>query len=288
MARQALLAAFMTREQVLAHAQQLSAMPDADSKAEFWAAFQRAQRARQSLEPASETPPTVLPLPSGAADHLKAVSSSEAFQEDFGGLDYMFASVPLNRVSPLQTSCFLEPRHTAPDLIDFDRILEYTLPASPTVRGDLSRIPQGVRFSSPAYGLGSSIVRRRVRDSTCHLTFEHVNLVQVLRFGNSLVLANGVHRCLELLRRKTSEVPAIVVSYSDPGRYAWPTGLGYWAPQFLLSNSRNRQLFGPRPPFLSDFLTDLAIECDVFQIPSIIDVTISAAEPIRTIDSGPK
>jgi hypothetical protein len=99
--------------------------------------------------------------------------------------------------------------------------------------------------------------------------------VQVRKFGNVLILANGHHRVCEMARDKQTRVPAIVIEHRNPAEFDLPQGQGFWNAQFLLASPR-QPAFGARPPLVVDFLSDLAIECKVNVLPSVVDVNIGA------------
>jgi len=258
---------------LLAQAQMLTAMSDAHAMARLWADYTIARAKLSSIQPLPTTAPDLRPLPSTAQSHLDQVEASDSFQEAFGGFGYRFQLVPIDRLTPIQTFCNLEPEISPPVSDDVLAGLEYALPKDPVVQGEVMITPTGVRFSSTRYGMGLQHVRRRIREGKVVLSLEHPNLVQVRRFGNALVLANGTHRAFEMARNGMTHTPAIVIEHRNPAEFEWPTGPGFFNPQFLIASPR-QPLQGARPPLLPDFLTELAVECPVNVLPSIIDLNI--------------
>ncbi len=273
--RQRILAAFLNRNEVLAQAQLLTAMGDAKAKARFWTDYAMARTKLTSIEPLPTGDPQFRPLPAEAQAHLARVEATDSFQESFGGLNYSFQSVPIDRITPLQTFCNLEPRMPPPESKDLMALLDYTLPVDAAILGEVMITPSGVRFSSPRYGMGLQHVHRRVQQGRVILTFEHHNLVQVRRFGNVLILGNGTHRVMEMARDKRTQIPAIVIEHRSPAEFDLPQGPGFWNAQFLLASPR-QPTQGARPPLVVDFLGDLSIECMVNVLPSVVDVSIGA------------
>jgi hypothetical protein len=274
--RQKILAAFLTRNEVLAQAQMLTAMSDALAMARFWADYTTARTKLSTIQPMPTTAPEIRPLPSAARSHLDQVEASDSFQESFGGFGYSFHLVPIDRLTPIQTFCNLEPEIPPPDPDDLDAGLEYALPRDSIVPGEVTITPTGIRFSSPRYGMGLQHVRRRIREGKAVLSLEHPNLVQIRKFGNVLVLANGTHRAFEMARNGRTHTPAIVIEHRNPAEFEWPTGPGFFNPQFLIASPR-QPVQGARPPLLLDFLTELAVECSVNVLPSVVDFNIGAA-----------
>src|SRR2546427_1132459 len=88
--KQKILAAFLSRNEVMAQAQMLAAMSDASEKARFWADYATARAKLGTLGPMPTTAPQLLPLPSAAQDYLKRLEGTDSFQESFGGLTYSF------------------------------------------------------------------------------------------------------------------------------------------------------------------------------------------------------
>jgi hypothetical protein len=284
--RQRILAAFLPRNELLAQTQFLAAIEDPSLKAQFWANYKIARSRLLSLQPLQAAPPAIEPLPQSAGAHLSEVESSDAFQEGFGGLEYRFLSVPIDRITPVQIFSNVEPELRPPPAEDLDALLDYALPADPRVPGEAMIIPTGVRFTTPRYGINIQHVRRRVHDGRVILSLEHPNLVQIRRFGNVLLLANGTHRCMEMARAGYTHIPAIVIEHQNPAEFEGPIGPGFWNPQFLFANAR-QPAQGARLPVIPDLLTDLAVECRVSVVPSVIDVPIGAPQPTQVPTGQP-
>jgi hypothetical protein len=280
MVRQRILAAYLTRPELLAQAQLLSEAGDAAQKAELWNQYKIARSRLHGLQPIPSTPPTIDSLPSESRGHIRDLEGTDSFQESFGGTDYEFLSVPIERITPIQIFCNLEPDMPAPNGDDLRALLEYALPKDAVVPGETTITPTGIRFSSPRYGLGQQNVRRRLRGSAVVVTFEHANLVQVHRYPNLLLLLNGTHRCLEIHRAGRSHIPALVINHQSPAEFEGPAGPGFWSQQFLFANPR-QPFHGARPPLIPDFESDLSVECRVATTPSVVEVSFGspAASP---------
>jgi len=273
--RQRILAAFLSRNEVLAQAQMLAAMSNAIGKARFWTDYATARTKLGTLGPLPTTAPQLLPLTSEAQDHLKRVQATDSFQEGFGGLNYSFQFVPIDRITPLQIFCNLEPEMPPPESEDLVALLDYALPVDPSIPGDVAITPSGVRYSSPRYGMRIQHVQRRIHQGKVILSWEHPNLVQVRKFDNLLILGNGTHRVMEMARAKRTHIPAIVIEHRSPAEFDLPQGPGFWNAQFLLASPR-QPAWGARPPLVVDFLDDLSVECQVNVLPSVVDVSIGA------------
>jgi hypothetical protein len=238
-----------------------------------------------TLQALPETPPELQPIPEDASDHIRQVETTDSFQENFGGLAYKFHMVPLDRLVPVQMFCNLEPEMLPPDSSDLTGLLNYALPPNPSIPSEAIITPGGFRFSTSRYGMGPQNVRRRIHNGKVILSFEHLNLVQVRRFGNILVLANGIHRAYEMAHAQRTHIPAIVIEHKDLNEHQWPTGPGFFNAQFLTATQR-QPAWGARPPLIPDFLTDLAAEFPVNLVPSSVEMNI--AVPPNPITTGPQ
>jgi hypothetical protein len=283
--RQRIIAAYLTRQEIVAQAQGLASVDTAAAKAEFWARYRIARSRLSSLQPLPNTQPAFDALPASADDYIEALKTTDSFQENFGGLDTQFHSVPIDRITPIQVFCNVEPEQPPPPRTDLERLLEYALPRDVRVPGETIVTPNGVRFSTPRYGLGLQNVRRRVRDGNVVLSFEHLNIIQVHRYGNILLLLNGTHRCLELQRAGHTHVPAMVIDHQNPSEFEGPVGPGFWPPQLLFTSPRQTGQ-GARPPLISDFGTDLSVECRVAIVPSTVEINFPT-QPGGPIIGGP-
>ena len=287
---QRILAGFLTRDEVLAQAQGLTAMSTPAAKRKFWEDFRSAHAYRAKLTDASQPKPSFVPLPDAAAAHLTAVESSDAFQESFGGLTYRFEQVGLDALQPVQIFTNVEPKLTPPDPKDLEALLRYCLPSDPRIPADVRITPTGVQFATDRYGHGAQNLRRRIVNGQVHLSFEHPNLLQVVHFKATLngqvpveraVVLNGNHRALELLSAGHKTAPALVLEINDVNALTalCPQGAGFWNANFLLAAGTPLFTAHPRPAYTSDFLTPLAIECSSILVPSIVDVTVGTGTP---------
>ncbi len=269
--RQRILAAYLNRNELLAQAQGLAAVPDPAEKARFWAAYRTARSELARLQPAPSTPPLLTDLPTEARPYLERLEGTSAFQDGFGGFEYRFMSVPIDRICPLQMFSNLEPALSPPPVSDLDATLNYALPNDASIPGETVITPAGFRFTSPRYGHGPQNLRRRLSGHQVVVSFEHVNLVQVRRFGNTLVMFNGTHRAVEMWRAGITSIPAIVIEHQNPGEAEWPTGPGFFATGFLLANPRQPPQ-GARPPLIPDLLSNLSVECQITTTPTVVEV----------------
>lgn len=89
---------------------------------------------------------------------------------------------------------------------------------------------------------------------------------------NRLIVINGNHRALELLKAGHKRAPAIVISISNIDELAQrlPQNAELWGYDMQLNN--------PRPPLISDFLTPLAIEVPGIIIPSVVDINVGISQ----------
>jgi hypothetical protein len=265
-------------------------MPDAASKRKFWDDFKAAHAFRASLKQGGIPAPTCSPLPGDAAAHLAAIEESDAFQESFGGVTYRFEYVNLEALQPVQLFTNVEPKLSPPDASDLRALLSYCLPIDARIPADVRVTASGVQFATERYGHGPQNLRRRIVNGQVHLSFEHPNLLQVVRFKatlngtvpvDRLIVLNGNHRAFELLAAGHKRAPALLIEVDDLGVLAamCPQGPGFWNTNFLLTAGTSLQPNTPRPALMSDFLTPLAIECSCVLVPSIVDVTVGVPPP---------
>jgi hypothetical protein len=276
--RQRILAGFLSRSELLAQAQGLTAVVDPTERAKFWEDYRASRAAFAQLSALPDTPPDLRPLPSEAQAHVRALENSETFQEAFGGYDYRFLLTPIARISPMQIFCNMEPPLATPADTDIGAVLDYALPLDATIPGEFVATPTGFRFSSPRYGMGMLNLRRRLKDGRIVVTMEHINLVQIRKVGNVLVLFNGTHRALEMHRSGRSHIPALVVDHSNPAEVEWPNGPGYWNPNFLLSTVR-QPAQGARRPAIPDLDSPLAVETHIAILSSVLDIGVGGVAP---------
>lgn len=88
------------------------------------------------------------------------------------------------------------------------------------------------------------------------------NFVQVAHYRNRYILKNGYHRSYQLLLSGEDYIPAIVRevnNFKDTG-----AGAGWFNSDFLM---------GPRPPLVSDFLTDVSVELEAKASNKMIDIS---------------
>ncbi len=271
--RQRILA-FLSRREIYIQAQSLFALPTAALKRQFWADYAAARAAIATLQPLPGPMPALAPLPSGAAGHVAALEASDAFQENFGGLAYAFAEVPLDRLIPVQTFVNVTPALPPPSQTNYQELLDYCLPLDASVPTDIIQTAGGIRFLSNRYGLGTSHVRRRLVQGKVILSFEHPNLLQVQQFAGYLIVSNGTHRVYELVRAGFTSAPAIVISRAFIDEVEGLDVPGMWSKGFIFTQPRP-QHWGVRPPLITDFLSPVAVETDVLLTGSVVDVTIA-------------
>lgn len=280
--KQRVLAAFLPRNELLQQVQVLSAVPNPQEMVAFWAGYKAARAAFGTLQPAPTGPPQLLPLDPGSDAHISRVEGTTAFQEAFGGTGYSFLKVPIDRLTSVQIFCNVDPPLPPPSPVSNAAILEYALPPDPTVPAEVSVTPSGFKFLSTRYGLGPSNLKRRIRDGAATFSFEHVNLVQVRKFGNQLILFNGTHRALEMHLAGHAHIPALVIEHRDSGEVEWPTGPGFWNVPFLLGNPR-QAAHGARPPVIPDFHSNLSVEYRVMLSPSVIDLNLGGPQVVPQV-----
>lgn len=276
--RQRILAGYLTRQEFLGQTQLLAAVETPREKASVWAQYKRARTLLPSVAPMPASLPDLRAMPATSQEYLAEVEGTDSFQENFGGLDYSFRLVPIARITPIQTFCNLEPEMRPPNGDGTANLLRYALPKDSIVPGEPIITPTGVRFSTSRYGLGPQNIRRRVRGNKVELSLEHLNLVQVHRYPNLLLLLNGTHRCLELHRNGDSYVPAIVIEHQSPAEFEGPVGPGYWN-QAVLFGSPRQPSHGPRPPLIPDFASDVSVECRVAVTQTVIDMNFGNPLP---------
>lgn len=268
--RQKMLAAFLGRNEILQRAHGLTLFNTPAERATFWNHVGEAQTARRGLPTEPWTAPRLTPLPGEAEPYVRQLVATEAFQEAYGGLSCGFALVELARLIPVQTFVNLEPQQIPPALDDLQGLLKYCLPLDSLIPAEAVLIPNGVRFCTDRYGHSINNVRARLKGNKVIVTFEHVNLLKIVKIGDRLIALNGNHRAFELLEAGHEVAPALVVQYGNANEVQWPQGaLGsIWNADFMLTS--------PRPPIIRDFLSPLAVEYEAPILPSFVDVYIGS------------
>lgn len=140
-------------------------------------------------------------------------------------------------------------------------VIQYTLP----IRGHKYIMVQQLQSGAftgfqlvsrgPNIDLSQANVNRDEETDIFSVNFQvkpRVNIVQVVHYGNRYILKNGYHRCFQLLSNGETHVPAFV---REVDRFD-ETG----ADQPSMFNEQ--MIMGSRPPLLSDFLTDAAVDID--------------------------
>lgn len=212
--------------------------------------------------------------------YLDQFKATNHFKEVLGGLpeeSWEFKMVPLDKLVAFQKIVGTNAYQDIPTSDDgLVSLLEYCLPAG----GDNLLIPRniqsqdgsrvGVQFTSRnpnigIKGLEYHQVEQDDRPASVEVNFKITsdpNFVQVAKFGGRYILKNGYHRSYHLYKSGEDYIPAVVRSansYQETGG-ANPSHFG------------QQLVMGPRPPLLTDFDTDVAVELDYRGANNIIRV----------------
>lgn len=198
-------------------------------------------------------------------DHIQTFTNQEYFQSIISDIDdWDFKLVPLESLVAFQKSVTKTAYKDIPTSDDgWEDVVKYCLP----VQGDNYVMEQGIQTPNQSFQ-GIQFVSRGPNidvsgphverhgpeeDVTYTVSFQvhpRPNFVQVVEFGGRYILKNGYHRSFQLLQAGETHVPALVRQanhYQETGAAkdsAFPQGI----------------LLGQRPPLVSDFHTDAAVD----------------------------
>lgn len=226
--------------------------------------------AKSSLQPSTEFNSAEvdlidLPDEDGINNHIETFTNQDHFQNIVSNIeDWDFKLVPIKSLIAFQKTVTKTAYEDIPTSDDgWEDVIKYCLP----VQGDnyvmeqLIQTPDqsfhGIQFVSRGPNIdvaGPHLDRHGPdEDATYTVSFQvhpRPNFVQVVEFGGRYILKNGYHRNFQLLQSGETHVPALVRQaehFQETGAVndsAFPRG----------------SLFGPRPPLVSDFTTDAAVD----------------------------
>jgi hypothetical protein len=241
---QRLLTGWMDRPHVLRYAQGVVMTMAPDAQVVFWESHEATIRSVSALQPRELSITPLNPLAGTNMTWANEVASTPVFKQNFGGIPFTFAYVPVEKLISFQP--FLRPLNTnIPE--DDDAVLRWCLPkdfstnSSVTFSGNgpipnimlTTDDPNGqFMVSAGGAGVAFGIAPRP-------------NWVQVVLVGDRYVVKNGYHRIVALAHRGKMQVPAVVTGAPDL-RSVVPNDPSWFGPDYLARLSR--------PPVVLDFL----------------------------------
>lgn len=250
---------------------------------------ERWEEAKESLKPPEQWDSdsvSLLELPDTeeVADHLDEYTDKPQFQEAVANVpQWEFKRVPLKSLVAFQPQITTTAYQDIPSW-DEDplNVLEYCFPV------DSRELRQQVGYNSEDGSMaGVKIVSRgpniSLKTIDAHAgehgsTIVNVevasdpNFVQVVEFQGRYILKNGYHRAYQLLTNGETHIPAVVVSgvttYEDTGG----AKNGFFTKGMVC---------GQRPPLLSDFTTDTAVELEQPATNTVVDITAKQTQVTR-------
>jgi len=221
-----------------------------------------------------------LPNEQNVQDYISDFTNSDYFLEVFGSINSSYWDIKMIPIESLvawqpyvTTQAHKEIPTTDQGIID---TLQYCLPAdvknyiqtnieshsksSASVRV-VSRSPN-IDFRKPKI---QSISDRPAGNVSIDINIvARPNFVTVVKFGNRYILKNGYHRCFQLLKAGEKYVPA-VLRYGQNFQQTGAADSGWFGQGMIL---------GQRPPLVSDFLTDVAVDMDIKSTNTMIQLLI--------------
>ena len=240
--------------------------------------------AEEQIEPFEEPIDDVeiRPLPDDpeVEAHIEDLTDEEFFQQVYGEDpdNYEIGLVPIDKLIARQASVTVTGHREIPDW-DEDPlgVIQYTLPAE-REQGVFHQAVQspddslvGYQFTSRAPNIqlqNASIVQtgQPMEQGVLFTLRAPPNVTNVWRVDGRLVLNNGYHRTYQLLQQGETHVPAVIRDAEQLPR----TG-----------DFSEEQLFGDRPPVLTDFETDAATTIKKPATNDVIRITAETTEVYR-------
>lgn len=239
---------------------------------EFWRDAAAGYRGLADIEAYPAELPGVFPLPGGMQAHCNAFLATSHVQREFNQVPVALGMVPLAHLIAVETRLNMTTiaAHSAKipggSIADID-LATLCLPLQAPLRSLqlLEKNGETVTFASDqhdqhdlrllqarvASASASEIPVRGHVSQTLALDIGFPgNVLNVIRFENRLILNNGYHRALALLKRGVTHVPAVIQMCRD------------WDDVAMLGNAAlhaNVVIYveRPRPPLLRDFVDPL-------------------------------
>jgi hypothetical protein len=202
----------------------------------------------------SNPTPVLSPLPAELSARGAMFLNRQDVKQAFQGMDYAVGIVDLTMVLAFQKAVTEEAvnRLEGVDLSSFDALFSLCLP-EPSPAQNLAATAdidwKGISFSSTNPNLRVVAGRSAVIDGLPFYGFAvgyGLPFIQVVEYEGRWFIRDGYHRCYALLCRGITRIPCLFIRAANGQQF------GGFAPQFFARDI----IFGPRPPFLADFLND--------------------------------
>jgi hypothetical protein len=211
-------------------------------------------RARQYVHTLTPLKVTQTELQQIVHPHINTIINDPVFQSSFANVVYRFAYINPAHVIALQP--WIEPRKDKVPTEEAE-LLRFALPIQWDIPAEINFIPpQGpiqILSSSPMFqnlAIDFDLANGKVQLGPP----KHLNLVQVKRFQGKYYLFNGYHRLADAIALGVTEFPCMIIDAFNPIELQLP------GPTFFnFSYVTNL----PRPPLVSDFLSNATITTKV-------------------------
>ncbi len=225
------------------------------------AIWERLRANLERREPYSLPALTIDPLADELVERGGAFRQRPDVTAALAGVDWTIGMVDLNSILSFQKTVVAEQaiqRVSSVGLNDLQVLFSVCLPEEGgpvTLGGQLDQDRKGIAFASSNPNL--RVFGFRAQPIEGHMFFGFAmgfgtQFVQVAEYQGRWFVRDGYHRCFGLLGRGIQRIPCVFV------RATTAAELGAEAAIFF----RHELLFGPRPPFLGDFLReDVSVTC---------------------------
>lgn len=226
-----------------------------------------ARNAREDLPPVDFDGAVVGDLGPSVEDYVESVRATDDFQDVYGDRQVEFGLVDAQKLCGFQTKVKLSYENPAPST-DVEDLVEHCIPREFSTATDASfgRAGKGadITLSSDSPNVGVHGVE--LDEEGAHINIgSKRNWVQVAWLHGRPYLKNGYHRVFNLLERGVTQIPAIVYEADD-----WQDVGGHKDGFFSRSYVEGLD----RPPLVSDFLEEVAIEVPIRRSKKIIRIEV--------------
>lgn len=226
-----------------------------------------ARATRENLAPVDLDAAIIGPLPEDASPHLDRVRDSDDFQDLYGDRDAEFRLVDPKLLCAFQTRVKTTYERRTPGG-EIEELLPYCLPEefqTPT-EASVNQTNKGLDVTLSADSPNVTVRGLEIDDHGAHIGIgAKRNWVQVAIHEGRPYVKNGYHRILQLLKQGVEAVPAIVYEAQN-----WDDAGGNKTNFFGIDYLRTLD----RPPLVSDFLRDVAIEVPIRRTKKLIRIEV--------------
>lgn len=223
------------------------------TKAKQQALFKKVETARTNvsvLTPVNYSDVEIRPL---KAENYKKIVNNKEFKDIFGRLPYRFVWIKPEKLVALQV--FVNSQQE--DVPSSEKeLVKYALPENWSIPSEISFIPPlgpiSIVSSSPQLA-GLEVKLNGKKGEVIIKPPTHINLIQIVQYGNRYYLRNGYHRTVGAISAGCKELPALVVDATQPAEVEL-ANLGLAG--FSVVHSAGLA----RPPLVSDFCGNGSID----------------------------